>query len=206
MKKTYLKYLEEAGKIKYKKCTVVLFKCQCVCGEIVIVRKQHFINGHTVSCGCYQREKIKQRSLTHGMSNTRTYRIWASMLSRCLNENVPQYKNYGGREIKVCDEWANSFETFYSDMGKCPSKLHSIDRINNDGNYCIDNCKWSTRIEQCSNKTNNSKYLYKGDLLTTTEISRRSGIVRSRISNWKNRSGYSKEKIESLIIKYEKTK
>lgn len=198
--KSRLTFIENAGRIKYPKSTVLLVKCKCDCGNIIIVRKPHFINGHTLSCGCYLKERLSNISKTHGMSNTRTYRCWATMITRCTNKNIPKYKNYGERGIAVCKEWRESFQVFLNDMGVCPDKNHSIDRINNNGNYQKDNCKWSNKIEQCSNKNNNSKYNYKGKLITTTEISRLTGITRSRISNWKNRSKYSNIKIEQLII------
>jgi hypothetical protein len=123
------------------------------------------------------------------------------MKQRCINKNFTNFKNYGGRGIKVCDRWLK-FENFLLDMGIKPNKDYQIDRIDNNGNYEINNCKWSSRIENCNNKNNNIKYNYKGELLSVTEISRISGITRSRISNWKNRSNYSVEKIEMLINQY----
>lgn len=202
MKDTFLTFIENAGRINYKNQTVILVKCQCDCGNTTILRKQHFVNKSTKSCGCLN---YTTKWKTHGMAKTRTYRIWANMLTRCTNTKVAQYKDYGGRGISVCKEWAESFESFFKDMGSCPSNSHSIDRIDNNLNYCKENCKWSTSKEQCNNKSNNVKYLYSGELLSVTEISRRTGIVRTRISNWKNRSGYSTAKIEQLIKQYEKT-
>ena len=125
------------------------------------------------------------------------------MISRCLNKNFTNFENYGGRGIKVCDRWLK-FDEFISDMGIKPNKDYQIDRIDNNGNYDINNCKWSSRTENCNNKNNNVKYNYKGELLSVTEISRRSKINRTRISNWKNRSNYTTEKIEMLIKKYSK--
>ena len=125
------------------------------------------------------------------------------MMTRCTNPKVNNYHNYGGRGIKVCDRWHN-FELFLLDMGEKPSDNLQLDRIDNNGNYEKDNCKWVDSRENCNNKNNNVKYNYKGELLTVTEISRRSGINRTRISNWKNRSKYSQEKIEALIKKLSK--
>lgn len=198
-KQTYLTYIEDAGRIQLKNGTIILVRCKCICGKIKVIRKQKFTSKSTISCGCMKGKKIKEASITHGMSNTRTYRCWASMITRCTNKKIPQFKNYGGRGIRVCERWVNSFENFLSDMWECPSKEHSIDRIEVNENYEPSNCKWSTTLEQCNNKTNNVKYLYNGELLSVTEISRITGITRSRISNWKNRSKYSKEKIEKLI-------
>lgn len=93
-------------------------------------------------------------SATHGMSRTRTYSIWAGIIKRCTNHKSTDYAEYGGSGIQVCDRWRNSFEAFYEDMGPCPSTEHSIDRINNDGNYTTGNCRWATRKEQQLNKRN----------------------------------------------------
>lgn len=88
----------------------------------------------------------------HGMSRTPEYKTWRHMKERCLNKNDVSYSIYGGRGITVCSEWVNSFETFLKDMGKKPSKMHQIDRIDNDGNYCKDNCRWVLPCENSQNR------------------------------------------------------
>jgi hypothetical protein len=88
----------------------------------------------------------------HGMSKTPEYKAWSFMKYRCLCTSFPQYKDYGGRGITVCKRWNNSFMEFYNDVGPRPSNKHSIDRINNDGNYEPSNVKWSTKLEQNRNK------------------------------------------------------
>jgi hypothetical protein len=198
---TRLTYIEDFGRIKYPKSTVILVKCKCLCGNEIVVRKPHFLKNHTKSCGCLNKEKTSQINKTHNLSKSSTYRSWVAMIQRCVNKNIKQYKNYGNRGIKVCDSWLK-FDNFLLDMGIKPNDDFQIDRIDNNGNYEKNNCKWSSRIENCNNKNNNVKYNYKGELLSVTEISRRSGITRSRISSWKNRSNYSVEKIEMLIEKY----
>ncbi|MGE0190252.1 MAG: hypothetical protein AB7Q04_13325 [Steroidobacteraceae bacterium] len=126
-----------------------LWNCLCECGRYVLVRNFHLLSGHTKSCGCIRKEK--GNALRHGMSQTRTYRIWVHMIQRCHNKNRPRYKDYGGRGIKVCDKWRESFDCFFADMGECPEN-QTIDRINNNGDYCKKNCKWSTYKEQMTNK------------------------------------------------------
>jgi hypothetical protein len=103
------------------------------------------------------RETIVERSTTHGMSGTRVHRIWKGMLTRCLNPRTKCYSRYGGRGIKVCARWRN-FENFYADMGDPPSEQHSIDRINNDGDYEPSNSRWATGSEQ-TRHTRRSHYL-----------------------------------------------
>lgn len=124
------------------------WKCQCDCGNEKIAEMGQLHNGHTKSCGCLR----KELNTVHGKFNCSEYRSWQAMKSRCENKNTTRYVDYGGRGIKVCERWSKSFENFYIDMGNKPSKKHSIDRKNNDGNYEPDNCRWATIPEQQRNK------------------------------------------------------
>lgn len=99
---------------------------------------------------------MKRGYENHGMTNTKIYRVWLDMKKRCFVKSFKYYKNYGGRGIKVCDKWKYSFTAFLKDMGSSPSENHSIDRINNDGNYEPSNCRWATRTEQNMNQRGRS--------------------------------------------------
>ena len=105
----------------------------------------------------------------HGMYGTPEYSSWESMRTRCLNKNHVRYKDYGGRGIKICEQWLDSFKTFYEDMGPRPSLKHSIDRIDNNGNYEPLNCKWSTNKQQYRNRRSNRIIKYKNQEKTITE-------------------------------------
>lgn len=142
----------------HKKARYGLYKCEC--GNEFKANSYHIKNGHTKSCGCYR----KQRAVVHGMHNTRIYKIWQGIKSRTtMNTNSPSYKDYGGRGIKVCQDWLISFKTFYIDMSDGYSDTLEIDRIDVNKGYCKDNCRWATGATQSQNtrilkKTNTSGY------------------------------------------------
>lgn len=123
--------------------------CMCECGNKTESYFFGVIKGRIISCGCYKKEICS----THLMSKTAEYRAWDSMKARCSQPKRDDYNRYGGRGIKVCDRWLNSFENFIEDMGIKPEKSYSLDRINNDGNYEPGNCRWATILEQNRNKT-----------------------------------------------------
>lgn len=123
--------------------------------------------------------------MKHNMNNI-TYQSWCLMKQRCLNKKAGAYKDYGGRGIKVCSRWLK-FENFYADMGDRPSKKHSIDRIDNNGNYELKNCKWSTRKEQANNRRTNHLLTYKGKTQTIAqwaeELKMSYGSICNRLRN-----------------------
>lgn len=123
-------------------------QCKCTCGGTGDFRLSQLVNGTTRSCGCFQREDIAARTVTHGLTNTTEYRIWNAMLQRCTNPKRINYPDYGGRGITVCERWLHSFEAFREDMGPRPDG-RTLDRRDNDGNYEPSNCRWSTPKEQC---------------------------------------------------------
>lgn len=141
---TALKFEKQVGTVKYW-----LYKCDC--GQPHVAASNQVKFGHIKSCGCLHREfVVKPRRGKHKMIKSAEYRIWCSMRLRCRRTSDSRY---GGRGIAVCDRWAD-FAPFYNDMGPRPSPAHSLDRINNDGNYEKDNCRWATAKEQATNRHN----------------------------------------------------
>jgi hypothetical protein len=125
------------------------FLCRCDCGTEKIITLTKLRTGNTKGCGCLRRPPSQR---THGDTGSTEYNSWKGMIERCENENGTAYRNYGGRGIKVCERWRNSYETFLADMGRKPTRQHSIDRYpNNDGDYEPRNCRWATPSEQLFN-------------------------------------------------------
>ena len=139
-----------------KRCgSSTIWKALCGCGNYTYASVSNLMNGNTKSCGCLQRERTAESHIKHGHAVggriSREYSTWVSMVKRCSDPKEKAYEYYGGRGINVCDRWKNSFLNFLIDMGKRPEGM-TIDRINNEGNYELSNCKWSTMKEQCNNR------------------------------------------------------
>lgn len=146
---------------------------KCKCGKTITIPAGRISSGHQKSCGC--------RRTIHGMVYTPEYKIWSGVLERCLNRNSTGFHSYGGRGITVCERWIASFEMFLSDVGKRPSPDHSLDRINNDGNYEPDNVRWATAKEQGRNRRFNRIITAFGKTLCIAEWSELNGIPHNTI-------------------------
>ncbi len=137
------------------------WQCQCDCGESLEVAGGSLRTGNTQSCGCFRSEVIANlvsyRERTHHLSQTSEYRSWWAMNRRCSDENGNRFKYYKGRGISVCERWKESFESFLADMGRKPSPIHSVDRIDNDGNYEPENCRWATPQQQRANRSDSTR-------------------------------------------------
>ncbi len=151
----------------------VIYTVRCRCGNILQLTPSRLKKRR--SCGCATMEICTKVNITHGMTNAKGFRTWEAMISRCYKEKDLNYHNYGGRGITVCERWKGSFVEFYKDMGPRPDK-HSIERINNNGNYEPGNCKWATMKEQGNNRRNNIRVKCIGLELTLWEWSKITGI------------------------------
>lgn len=164
------------------------FWCWCDCGRIKRVRKGNLVSGTVKSCGCYNSEKSRDRmknnriGMTHGMSKTRLYRIWMAMKARCGVVGSVGYKNYGERGITVCENWKNNFVCFRNwALNNGYQDGLTIDRIDVNGNYCPENCRWITNDEQQNNRRNNHIIEYDGKKYTLAQAARFFGIPQSTL-------------------------
>jgi hypothetical protein len=162
-------------------------KCICDCGNHCIVLLASLKAGQTKSCGCYRKEKASNRRIC-GEEVKIEYKTWYDMHRRCYNKKYSKYIDYGGRGISVCDRWF-SFENFIHDIGKRPSAKHSLDRIDNNGNYEANNCRWATGSEQNSNRRSSNIITHCGETLSICQWEKKLGFKKSTISarfklNW----------------------
>lgn len=165
---------------------------RCDCGAEKEVLAQSLIRGATVSCGCFRLEQAAKANTKHGQSGnskrTRAYSIWAGMMDRCEWGNHPTcYARYGARGIRVCQQW-HAFEQFFADMGH-PPRGTSLDRIDNDGPYSPENCRWATRREQALNTSRTRRVVVDGRETTVFELCERIGVNRKALRARAQRRG-----------------
>lgn len=167
----------EKTKARQKTCL-----CQCDCGTIKVIRQDHLTSGATTSCGCYRREFSaahgKKVLTKHGWYGTSLYKRWVGMRGRCNNPKSDMWKHYGGRGIRVCKEWNESFEAFrdwsleHGYREDAPAGTCTLDRIDTNGNYEPDNCRWISIFEQQSNRRNNRLVEFMGERYTIAQLAR----------------------------------
>lgn len=181
----------ESGPHRHDGC--IAHKCRCDCGVVVMVRNSSLKHGNNRSCGCLERDMRVGRLTTHNRSRTKEYRTWISVRNRCEKPTTSGYHRYGGRGIRVCSGWRSDFGAFLKDVGPCPSREHSIDRIDNDGHYscghcaeCIKNgwtanCRWATPEEQARTRSTTVWLEFKGERLRADDWAKRINVSRETI-------------------------
>lgn len=174
------------------------YECLCDCGNRKTVGLSELKSGHTKSCGCIANELMSKNMSTHGHSKTPTYRTWIGMKSRCQNTNYGRFNDYGGRGITVCERW-QSFELFLADMGERPQGME-LDRIDNDGNYTKENCRWVSSKENGRNTRKNVFLTHDGKTCTIAEWAEILGIGSATI-HFRHSKGWTAERILTQPLK-----
>ena len=153
-----------------------MWECSCECGAVVSVRSVVLTSGRSKSCGCLMKELASIRMTTHGMSRTPTWYSWDSMIARCTRESHPAFAAYGGRGIKVCNRWRESFEDFLADMGERPEGM-TLDRKDGNKGYEPENCRWATATTQSNNRGDfNVTVVRDGKEITVRELAKDEGV------------------------------
>lgn len=177
------------------------YLCRCDCGNQVVITVENLRSGNTKSCGCYRKETVASEKSIHGHSRrgrrTRTYYSWAHMIQRCTNPKVKEYRWYGARGVTVCDRWYK-FENFLEDMGEAPDKL-TLDRIDPNGNYESENCRWITQQEQTNNTRRNVKISSDLGELSMSQFCRAKKISYNRFKKLYHKGDMSLDEIVGLL-------
>lgn len=179
-----------------------MWRCQCECGNTVIVRAENLHSGNTRSCGCIEKER--PNPTTHGLSKTRLAKIYTAMKKRCYNPKYPEFYLYGGRGIKICDEWLNDKTSFFrwsyenGYIENATQAENSIDRIDPNGDYSPENCRWVDSFVQANNTRRNVYYELNGESHTLTEWGRIVGINSGTLYGRVNKLGWTIEEALTL--------
>lgn len=175
-----------------------MWECKCDCGKITFVTTSNLTCNKIKSCGCLKNEKLIQRNSLHKQRHTNLYEVWKTMKQRCYNPKNLSYKNYGGRGIFVCDDWKNNFISFYNwSISNGYVKGLTIDRIDNNGNYCPENCRWVDRVLQANNTRFNKHITINGKDDTLSNWLKYYNITRNKYYN-RIKKGFSEQ--EALTI------
>lgn len=174
---------------------VRVFRCRCDCGTLISARLANLRSGHTQSCGCLMRERTVAANRTHGLTVgrqiAREFVVWAGIIDRCENPRSHVFQHYGGRGIRMCERWRLSAATFLSDMGRCPSSHHSLDRIDNEGDYSPGNCRWTDKLTQANNTRANRLLTHDGRTRTLAQWARDCRLPYKVLHARLNRYGWS---------------
>lgn len=191
MKRKYLNPGQRFGKLTVTSFSHVLknrsfYKCLCDCGAVAYIQRANLLTGQQ-SCGCLRKK--------HGKTKSPEFRVWTLMRSRCMWKGWPNFHNYGGRGITICDRWKNSFLDFLHDVGPRPSDRHSIDRIDNNGNYEPGNVRWATSEEQANNRRTCRFLEFNGKRQTVTQWAKQIGITHQAMMGRIGKAGSQSERI-----------
>lgn len=187
-------------KFAYKKNRRLMWLCECDCGGTTMLPTTNILNKITLSCGCLLKDMMRERGHEYSQRATKSvsrdfgyegvlrnhpnYPIWSAMMRRCTSPSARNYHRYGGRGIKICDRWLkenHGFENFVNDMGVRPSRAHTLDRIDVNGDYCPENCRWATWKEQENNRRNNNLIGFDGGFVTVSQLSEVLCLERNRL-------------------------
>jgi hypothetical protein len=176
----------------------------CDCGNVSVIRCQAILNGSTQSCGCLAKDHLINRNITHGMTKrghkSPEYFAWYNAKNRCTRPTDIRYPNYGGRGIKFCERWLN-FSDFIADMGLRPGPDYSLDRIDNNGDYCPENCRWATVEQQYNNRTLNRIITVSGKSQTAAQWDREMGYPQGTVTRRIDSCGWSEEKAVTTPVR-----
>jgi len=191
-------YGKKFGRLKVIRATskIGYYLCVCDCGKVKRVRRDHLKTGKTQSCGCLRRKVVSMANTKHGMYGTKEYRSWLNIKDRCNNPNHSNYPHYGGRGIAIDPDWNKSFQAFYDHVGDAPSPKHTIDRIDNDGNYEPGNVRWATLSEQQMNRTDTEYIKIGGYRMTPRQWCELAG---HKHSTYMSRVKREWDKVEAIV-------